>query len=145
MKLIITSGFYEPVHPGHIECFRLARQLGDLLVVIVNNDEQAKRKKGFVFQPLADRIEIIKSIRYVDYAIASESEDQSVCSDIERVCNLWPIRAGDKVIFAKGGDRTSDEIPEKAVCDRLGIEIIDGLGAKIRSSSEIIKRRKDNK
>tara|TARA_B100000131_G_scaffold314784_1_gene352163 strand:- start:248 stop:652 length:405 start_codon:yes stop_codon:yes gene_type:complete len=126
MKLVAISGYFDPIHVGHIEYIKLAKKLGDKLVVIVNNDHQSKLKKGKSFMNELDRLEIVKSIIWVDDAIISIDKDGTVCKSIEL---LKPN------IFANGGDRKNKEIPESIICNKLGIKIIDGLGKKIRSSS----------
>jgi rfaE bifunctional protein nucleotidyltransferase chain/domain len=128
-KIVVTSGYFDPIHVGHIECLEKAKQLGDKLIVIVNNDNQAILKKGKPFMSEEDRCLIVSKLKMVDEVFLSIDQDRSVCKSIEY---LKPH------IFAKGGDRTSDEIPESKVCREYGIEIIDGLGDKIRSSSEFI-------
>ena len=111
---------------GHLEYLELAAQLGDKLVVIVNNDEQANLKKGRSFMKEDDRVAIIKALRCVDEAFLSIDKERSVCESIKAV---------NPDIFANGGDRTTSDVPETKVCRELGIEIVDNLGAKIRSSS----------
>ena len=133
-KLIITSGYYEVLHPGHIECLKKSKELGDYLVVIINNDEQAKIKKGHVVMPEKSRQTILSAIKYVDLAIISIDKDSTVCASIEYLAK-WFRNRYDEIIFTKGGDRYATEIPESDTCKRLGIKIIDGLGAKIDSSS----------
>jgi cytidyltransferase-like protein len=132
--VVAVSGFMDPLHIGHIEQMRLAKQLGDKLVVIVNNDKQAILKKGYEFMPFKERMEIIRAIKYVDEVFPSIDEDRTVCKSLEAV---------KPNIFAKGGDRTSGEIPESAICKKLGIKIVDGLGAKIQSSSDLVKKFKE--
>ena len=132
-KIIATSGYFDPIHKGHIEGLELAKKLGDKLVVIVNSDEQAILKKGYVFMPQAERMAIIKALRCVDEVILSIDKDQTQCKTLE---HLNPD------IFAKGGDRTSKEIPEAKICKELGIKIIDGLGKKIQSSSELVEKHR---
>jgi len=137
MKIIVlTSGYFNPLHIGHLECINLAKKLGNKLIVIVNNDEQVKLKGSVPFMPQEERIEIIKNLKSVDEVFLSIDKDKSVCKSIEEVALKFP---DSKVIFAKGGDRIISNIPEKEVCERLGIEIIDGLGEKIKNSSELIK------
>tara|TARA_R100000008_G_C3584491_1_gene171160 strand:- start:2911 stop:3345 length:435 start_codon:yes stop_codon:yes gene_type:complete len=126
-KVVAASGYFDPIHVGHIEYLEKARSLGDKLIVIVNNDKQASLKKGKSFMPLEDRLKIVSSLRVVDEVFTSIDIDPTVALSL---AFLKPD------IFAKGGDRTSHEIPENAVCSNLGIEIVDGLGEKIRSSSE---------
>jgi len=126
MKIVVISGYFDPLHIGHIEYIKLAKKLGDKLFVIVNNDYQTKLKKGKSFMNESDRLEIIKSIMWVDDAILSVDKDGTVCKSIELI---------KPDIFANGGDRKNKEIPESKICNKLGIKIIDGLGEKIRSSS----------
>ena len=126
MKLVAISGYFDPLHVGHLEYIKLSKKLGDRLVVIVNNDFQSKLKKGKSFMNESDRLEIVKSIIWVDDAIISVDKDGSVSKSIELV---------KPDIFANGGDRKNKEIPESKICNKLGIKIIDGIGKKIRSSS----------
>ena len=128
MKIVVTSGYFDPLHVGHLECLELAKQLGDKLIVIVNSDLQAKLKKGKSFMNQEDRIKIISALKCVDEVFLSIDKDKTQCESLKY---LKPN------IFAKGGDRMSDEIPESKVCRELGIEIVDGLGKKIRSSSKL--------
>ena len=128
MVVVATSGYFDPLHVGHLECLRLASKLGNKLVVIVNSDFQAKLKKGKSFMNEKDRLEIILALKYVDEAILSIDKDQTQCETLKY---LKPD------IFAKGGDRKINEIPESKICEDLGIKIVDGLGEKIRSSSDL--------
>tara|TARA_B100001540_G_scaffold297465_1_gene300132 strand:- start:48 stop:455 length:408 start_codon:yes stop_codon:yes gene_type:complete len=128
LKIVATSGYFDPLHVGHLECLELAKQLGDKLIVIVNSDLQAKLKKGKSFMSENDRMKIVSALKCVDEVFLSIDKDKTQCKSLEY---LKPN------IFAKGGDRLSNEIPESKTCHELGIEIIDGLGDKIRSSSDI--------
>ena len=127
MIRVITCGYFDPIHVGHIEYLEKAKALGDYLIVIVNNDKQAKIKKGKSFMSENDRAKIVSSLKCVDEVIIAIDEDSSCCKTIEK---LKPD------ILAKGGDRFANEIPEKKICDQLNIRIVDGLGDKIRSSSK---------
>lgn len=130
IKMIVAaSGYFDPIHIGHIEYLKLAKALGGKLIVIVNNDKQAKLKKGSSFMDEKERLEIVKSIRYVDDVFLSIDEDATVCKSLEK---LKPD------IFAKGGDRNTSNIPEIEVCNKYNIKIVDGLGEKIQSSSTLI-------
>jgi len=134
-RVILASGYFDPLHVGHIQYLKEAKQLGDILIVIVNNDFQAALKKGKAFMPELDRWNIVSELRCVDIPVLSVDSGPSVCETIEML-----VQHGfNPMIFAKGGDRYSTEIPEKATCDKYGIKIVDGLGAKIRSSSEFIQ------
>ena len=128
MKIVATSGYFDPLHVGHLECLKLARELGDKLIVIINNDLQAKLKKGKSFMSQEDRMKIVGALACVDEVFLSIDNDKTQCESLKY---LKPN------IFAKGGDRMTDEIPEAKVCSDLGIKIIDGLGEKIRSSSSM--------
>jgi cytidyltransferase-like protein len=136
MRIIAVSGYFDPLHVGHIELFKLARALGDKLVVIVNNDKQTELKKGTYFMPAEERKKILIELECVDDVFISIDEDRSVCRSLQEV---------HPHVFANGGDRHNYEIPEAKICRELGIEIVDGLGDKIQSSSELIKRFNENK
>lgn len=138
--VVVASGYFDPLHVGHIEYLKKAKEVGDYLVVIVNNDAQAKLKKGYSFMPEQDRVEIIKSLGCVDSVILSKDKDESIKNTLTEVKkdHEWGT-----VIFAKGGDRRIQEIPEADVCRKLGIYILEGLGDKVRSSSELVKRIKE--
>ena len=133
---VVVSGYFDPIHVGHLEMMKLAKQLGDELIVIVNNDKQAKLKKKKSFMSEDDRLKIVKAIRYTDAAFISVDEDKTVCGALEKVRRNYKDY---NIIFANGGDRHSGEIPESKVCKKCDIEMMDGLGDKIRSSSKIIK------
>jgi cytidyltransferase-like protein len=126
---IVASGYFDPIHIGHIEYLKKAKELGGKLIVIVNNDKQALLKKGFSFMNEKERMEVVKNIKYVDDVFLSIDDDKTVCKSLEK---LKPD------IFAKGGDRNSSNIPESQICDKYNIKIIDGLGEKIQSSSDLI-------
>ena len=128
MKKVCISGYFDPLHVGHIEYINKAKKLGDYLVVIVNNNKQCKLKKGKFFMDENDRLEIVKNLKSVDEVFLSIDSDKTVCKSLEK---LKPS------IFANGGDRKNYEIPESLICSKYNIEIIDGLGDKIRSSSDL--------
>jgi len=125
MKTVAVSGYFDPLHVGHVEYFKLAKKLGDRLVVILNNDKQAKLKKGSAFMPQEERRAILEALRDVDEVFLSIDTDSTVCRSLEA---LKPD------IFAKGGDRFIGEVPETEVCREMGIEMVDSLGKKIQSS-----------
>ena len=133
---VVVSGYFDPIHVGHLEMMKLARGLGDELVVIVNNDKQTKLKKKKPFMKEEDRLEIVRALRYVDTAFISVDEDKTVCGSLQKVRRNYKNY---EIIFANGGDRHSGEIPESKVCKECDIQMVDGLGDKIRSSSKIIK------
>lgn len=131
--IVAASGYFDPIHVGHIEYLEKARDLGDKLIVIINNDAQVKLKKGEPFMPQEERAKIVAALRCVDEIFMSIDTDKSVCKSLEAI---------KPNIFAKGGDRFSNEIPESVVCNKYNIQIMDGLGDKIQSSSWLIKRSK---
>ncbi len=140
MKHGITSMYGNPIHPGHIECLMLSKEIVDELWVIVNNDKQAELKRGIPsFQNEQYRKVIIESIRYVDHVKISIDQDNSVCKTIQLLYNkIKSLDPESEIIFTKGGDRFANEIPEKMICDSLGIKIVDGLGDKIYNSSDMV-------
>jgi cytidyltransferase-like protein len=135
MRIIAVSGYFDPLHIGHIELFKLAKALGDKLIVIVNNDKQTEMKKGKYFMPVEERKKILEELKCVDEVFISVDEDRTVRESLKTV---------KPHVFANGGDRNNSEIPEVEVCKILGIEIVDGLGAKIQSSSELIRKFNEN-
>jgi len=132
MKIIAASGYFNPLHKGHVEYLEKARSLGDKLVVIVNSDHQRELKGSKEFMDQNERIAIVKALRCVDEVILSVDTDSTVCETLRM---LKPD------VFAKGGDRFNSEIPEAKVCKELGIEMVDGLGNKIQSSSWLLFRK----
>jgi D-beta-D-heptose 7-phosphate kinase/D-beta-D-heptose 1-phosphate adenosyltransferase len=107
----------------------------------VNNDKQAEMKRGVKsFQDQDYRLEVVKAIRYVDNAFIASDLDASVCVSLENIYSIiHGIDPNAKIIFTKGGDRFASNIPERQICETLGIEIVDGLGAKTHNSSDMIK------
>ncbi len=138
MVNVIISGYFDPLHVGHLELIQKAKVLGDKLIVIVNNDNQTELKKGKVFMPEEERVKIVQAIKGLDEVFLSIDEDRSVCKSIEKVHEIYGID-----IFANGGDRLNNEIPEAKICKELGIEIVDGLGDKIQGSSDLIKKSEE--
>lgn len=136
MVIVITSGYFDPLHVGHLEYFKRAKRLGDLHISIVNTNRQAVLKKDYFFMDEEDRVEIVGALKDVDLAIKSIDTDATVCKTLTSLRSRFP---NEYLIFAKGGDRTKDNIPEEDVCRKLGIVIMDGLGGKVRSSSELVK------
>jgi cytidyltransferase-like protein len=140
MKIVIISGYFNPIHKGHIEYIKRAKELGDWLVVIVNNDLQVKLKGSQPFMDESERVLIVKEIKGVDDVFLSIDKDKTVCESIKSVCDDLIIC---DVVFAKGGDRTLDNIPEKKTCEELGIKMIFGVGGgKTQSSSELLRKVK---
>ncbi len=145
--LAITSGYFNPIHPGHIECFELSRSEAgaDEVWVIVNNDKQAELKRWTKsFQDEKFRMQIVEKVVWVDRVFLSIDEDASVCRSLEFVI-ATAKSAGkyDKIIFTKWGDRFAREIPEAQILGAHGVEIRDGLGAKTHNSSDFVKKVQD--
>ena len=128
LTTVAVSGYFDPIHVGHLEYLQLAKKLGDHLTVIINNNLQAELKKGSTFMDEKDRMEMVAALRCVDEVFLSIDTDKSVCKSLERI---------KPDIFANGGDRSLDEIPETAVMKKYNIKMVDGLGSKIRSSSDL--------
>nr|QBK91839.1 MAG: cytidylyltransferase-like protein [Pithovirus LCPAC304] len=134
--IVVASGYFEPnIHPGHLEYLCEAKKLGDILIVIVNNDHQTVLKKGVCTIPASDRIKIVRALKFVDVAVEAIDEDRTVCKTLAM---LHPH------VFANGGDTHNVDIPESEVCERMNIKMVDGLGKKIQSSRWIMKRIKEN-
>jgi cytidyltransferase-like protein len=140
-KVVIVSGYFNPLHKGHIEYFHNAKRHGDKLVVIVNSDFQRALKGSKEFMSEQERLLIVENLRVVDHAVLSIDPDRTVCKTLEylykRVCPM--LYRNYELAFANGGDQNNDTIPEKPVCQELGIRLIDGLGEKIQSSSWLLE------
>tara|TARA_Y100000816_G_C25551487_1_gene298511 strand:- start:66 stop:500 length:435 start_codon:yes stop_codon:yes gene_type:complete len=141
-KAVLVSGYFNPLHKGHIEYFKLARQKGDLLFVIVNNDHQRKIKGSKEFMLEEERVLILEELKIVDEVFLSIDKDMSVSNSIEKIYKKY-LNSYD-FIFANGGDQTIESIPETDICKRLKIKMIDGLGNKIQSSSWILKSKNED-
>ncbi|MEK7514329.1 MAG: adenylyltransferase/cytidyltransferase family protein [Patescibacteria group bacterium] len=140
-KVVVVSGGFDPLHVGHVRMFKEAKTLGDKLIIVLNNDNWLKKKKGFVFMSEEERKELLSHIKWIDEIVLSnhtaDTEDISVCSE---------LRIIKPHIFAKGGDRTIDNIPEVALCNELGIEMVFnvGFGGKVQSSSWLLEKHVSN-
>jgi cytidyltransferase-like protein len=136
--VVAVSGYFNPLHVGHIEMIQRAKKLGDKLVVIVNNDKQVALKGRVPFMSETDRVKIIKALRDADEVILAIDDYKWPNGEIPVIKTLAKVRPD---IFANGGDRHSIvNVPEYDICQKLGIKLVDGLGKKIRASSEIIAR-----
>ena len=140
-KMIIVSGYFNPIHKGHIEYFENARLHGDELCVIVNSDFQRELKGSKPFMDEKERAFIVSSIKGVDYVIGSCDKDRTVCETLRAIASSF--KGHYELFFANGGDQNNDTIPEKPVCEELGIKLIDGLGNKIQSSSWLLEGEKN--
>ncbi len=132
-KVVCVSGYFNPMHVGHVRMMKDAKKLGTKLIVIVNNDKQAIMKKGKIIIPEQDRLEMVKAIKWVDDALLAIDEDKTVCETLGKI---------KPDVFANGGDRGSSNVPEDRICLELGIEMVYniGEGGKVDSSTDIIKR-----
>lgn len=139
--IVVVSGGFDPIHIGHVRLFERAKKLGTKLVVILNNDNWLRKKKGYVFMPEDERKEILKALASVDRVVLTDHPpdptDMSVCVE------LSTIRPH---IFANGGDRKLDNIPEVAVCSEIGCKMVFGVGhgGKIQSSSWLLENLRKN-
>ena len=136
-KAIIVSGYFNPIHKGHLEYFNNAKALCDELFVIVNNDHQRALKGSKEFQKEDERMIIVSNIKAVDKAILSIDEDRTVRETIRMIANEYG--SDYELGFANGGDQNNDTIPERPICEEMNVALIDGLGDKIQSSSWLLK------
>jgi cytidyltransferase-like protein len=135
MRVVITSGGFDPLHSGHVAYLQAAKNLGDQLVVGVNSDEWLMRKKGYVFMPFAERIAIVSALGCVDLALPFDDSDGTAKSLIYGL-----LRDKNEYIFANGGDRKSGNVPEQDIIAE-NLIFMDGIGGsnKLNSSSELVK------
>jgi len=138
--VVAVSGGWDPVHIGHVRLFNEAKKLGDELVVILNNDNWLRKKKGFVFMPQAERKEILEALTNVDRVVLTRHpknpKDMSVCAELKKI---------QPHIFANGGDKNHKNIPEAPVCKKINCKMFSNVGGgKIQSSSWLIKNLDKN-
>jgi cytidyltransferase-like protein len=138
MKATIVSGYFNPIHKGHIEYFKNAKANGSKLFVIVNNDFQRNLKGSKEFQDEEERVFIVENLRLVDKCFLSVDKDRTVVESIKMIFNEFGKEY--QLSFANGGDQNNDTIPERPICEELGIVLKDGLGGKIQSSSWLLKK-----
>ncbi len=134
--IVAVSGGFDPIHKGHVRMIQAASGFGSV-VVIANSDEWLMRKKGYVFMPFEERAEILESIKGVGAVVKAKDDDETVC---ETLRDLRPN------MFANGGDRKDDNVPEVAVCQELGIKMLWNVGGdKIQSSSWLVEKSKEKR
>jgi len=137
-KAIIVSGYFNPLHKGHLELFEKAKAAGDALWVIVNSDLQRALKGSKAFMDEDERLIIVKAIGIVDKALVSMDKDKTQCSTLRFLAEEYSAEYD--LFFANGGDQNNDSIPEVAVCIKMNIGLLEGLGEKIQSSSWLLKK-----
>ena len=137
-KAIIVSGYFNPIHKGHIEYFNNAKSFGDRLIVIVNSDHQRALKGSKEFQKEDERVFIVANIKNVDEVVLSIDQDRTQCETIKRLHDK--LNDSYQLAFANGGDQNNTAIPEAPICLELGIELIEGLGDKIQSASWLLAK-----
>lgn len=141
-KIVLVTGGFDPIHSGHIEYFKAAKQLGDILIVGLNSDQWLIRKKGQPFLPFNERATIIENLKMVDYCICFDDNDNTSIEAIKNVRMLYP---NSEIIFANGGDRNENNIPEMSFVDN-NLQFAFGVGGsnKKNSSSWILDNYKNN-
>ena len=135
-KTIIVSGYFNPLHKGHLELFEKAKVSGDQLWVIVNSDLQRKLKGSKKFMDQDERLIIVSAIGIVDKALISIDKDKTQCKTLTDLANKFSSEY--ELYFANGGDQNNDSIPEVPVCEEKRITLLEGLGDKIQSSSWLL-------
>jgi len=137
-KAIIVSGYFNPLHKGHLELFEKAKAVGDELWVIVNSDLQRALKGSKEFMDENERLTIVRAIKYVDKALISIDTDKTQCAALTWLANTYGAQYD--LNFANGGDQNNNSIPEGPVCKKMNIGLLEGLGEKIQSSSWLLKK-----
>jgi cytidyltransferase-like protein len=137
-KVIIVSGYFNPLHKGHLELFQKAKSAGDQLWVIVNSDLQRELKGSKEFMDENERHLIVSAIGIVDKALVSIDKDKTQCTTLANLADKYSTEY--ELYFANGGDQNNDSIPEVPVCKEKEIGLLEGLGEKIQSSSWLLKK-----
>ena len=138
--LVIASGYFNPVHKGHIEYLTKSKELGDRLFVIVNNDKQREMKGSKEFMNENERKLVIETLKPVDWAVvAVDTDNRQVDKSIKMLYELYKDEF-QNFIFSNGGDQTQYTIAEGDICRKLGIKMVFGLGDKIQSSSWLLNK-----
>ena len=137
-KAIIVSGYFNPLHKGHLELFKKAKKVGDQLWVIVNSDLQRELKGSKEFMDQDERLLIVSALGIVDKALISIDKDKTQRIPLTKLADKYSTEY--ELYFANGGDQNNDSIPEVPVCKEKGIGLLEGLGEKIQSSSWLLKK-----
>jgi cytidyltransferase-like protein len=137
-KAIVVSGYFNPLHKGHLELFEKAKAAGDQLWVIVNSDFQRGLKGSKEFMDQDERHLIVSAIGIVDKALVSIDKDKTQCATLADLADKFSSEY--ELYFANGGDQNNESIPEVPVCREKGIGLLEGLGDKIQSSSWLLKK-----
>ena len=138
LKAVIVSGYFNPLHKGHLELFEKAKKKADQLWVIVNNDLQQELKGSKAFMDEKERLLIIKAVKFVTKGFLSIDKDRTQCKTLAYISKKY--KANFDLYFANGGDQNNHSIPEAKTCKKLGIGLIEGLGDKIQSSSWLLNK-----
>ena len=137
-KVVIVSGYFNPIHKGHLELFEKSQKYGDFLIVIVNSDLQRKLKGSKEFMDENERLLIVNSIKYVGETLISIDKDKTQIETLKYIHSkygkIWDLH------FVNGGDQNNDTIPESVICNELGITLVDGVGDKVQSSSWLLNK-----
>ena len=139
---IIVSGYFNPLHKGHLELFKNAKAQGDTLFVIVNNDHQRALKGSQEFMLEDERVQIMSALEITDTIILSIDQDCTVCATLHQLHQNFGEQYD--LYFANGGDQNNTSIPEAYMCKKLGIRLLEDLGDKIQSSSWLLKKKNEN-
>jgi glycerol-3-phosphate cytidylyltransferase/D-beta-D-heptose 7-phosphate kinase/D-beta-D-heptose 1-phosphate adenosyltransferase len=135
VKIVIVSGFFNPLHGGHLDMIEAAAKLGDKLIVIVNNDVQQVIKKDKVILTEQNRARLMNAIKHVDEVIIAVDQDPPVTETLRLLADKYP---DDELIFANGGDRVDPDAipgPEAAFCRERGIQMVFGIGGSEKADS----------
>ena len=137
-KVVKVSGYFNPIHKGHLELFKKSQEHGDFLIVIVNSDKQRKLKGSLEFMDENERLMIVQAIKYVGHAFISIDQDRTQIESLKylhkQFGSIWDLH------FVNGGDQNNDTIPESVICNELGITLVDGVGDKVQSSSWLLNK-----
>jgi cytidyltransferase-like protein len=137
MKVVIVSGYFNPLHGGHLDMIEAAKAMGDKLIVVVNNDKQQLLKKGKIILDEKNRLRLVRALKGVDEVVLSVDDDPTQIRTLKMIAGQHP---GDELVFANGGDRDSEKaIPEADICKEYSIQMVFGVGGinKADSSTRI--------